>query len=136
MSSILVGFVKDEGLDVAEIDVSLAHEVEQAAGVATRMSTAVEEGLDLPVRADAAEEDGLAEAVPCRSLEGLFDLACELAGGGEDEGADLAGGLGDVVGVAGMVAGMEDLVGGVEEALDDGEGEGGGLAGAGFGLRP
>jgi len=62
----------------------------------------------------AADYDGALDADGgAQGLELLADLVGELAGGSEDEG--------------------EDALWVVEEGLDDGQGEGAGLAGAGLG---
>ena len=91
-------------------------------GVATRISIAAAERLDLGIHRDAAVDDGRAERDrPAVGPDALVDLHRELAGRDEDQGAD-------------RVAGRRERGVGVRpEAVEDRQREGGGLAGAGLG---
>ncbi len=88
-----VGLVEDEDLDVREVDGALADMVEQAPGGGDDHVRAVAQRADLRREADAAVDGGGADApVASVDADALLDLERELAGRGEDEGADRRGG--------------------------------------------
>ncbi len=117
-----VGLVEDEEADGGEIGMALLHEVHETARGGDDDVDSALEVLDLVELADAPEDDGARDAgVPAVGLETLGDLSGEFASGGEDERA------GEGVPSAGLV-GREGA-----ETREEGEGEGGGLAGAGLG---
>ena len=112
-----VGFVEHQDLDVREVDVVLLLQVEQAAGRGHQDVDAAADAVDLRVLAHAAEDHGGAELqVLAVGLHGFFHLGGEFARGGEHQGADGAGLLRRAA----------------AEQLQHGQGEGGGLAGAGL----
>ena len=115
----LVGFVEDEDLDLREVGVTLAKVVEQAAGSGDDDVDAARQRLALRAMADAAEDGGDAEAeLGAVGLEAFGDLRREFARRRQDERTAAAARRRLTVG---------------REAVEDGEGEGGGLAGAGLG---
>jgi hypothetical protein len=115
-----VGLVEDEDVELREVDDAFAGEVEQAARGGDQDVEAVAQGLPLRLVADAAEDHGVAEAeVLAVGGEGLADLRGQLAGRGQDQDAD-------------RTAALRAIALGVQ-ALQDGEGERGGLASAGLG---
>jgi hypothetical protein len=115
-----VGFVQDEHLHAAQVDVPLALQVQQAARAGHEDVQAGAQGADLGVLVHAPEDHQVAHAQPgAVGLDAGPDLGCQLSGGGEDEGPDGA--------VAS--AGTRSL----GEVLQHGQGEGRGLAGAGLG---
>ena len=119
-----VGLVEDEDLDLAEVGGALADEVEQAAGRGDEDLDAGAQLLDLRIERDAAVHDGRLERhVPAVGLDAVGDLHGELPRRRQDEAAD------------GVARGRERGVRLRPEAVEDGEGEGGGLAGAGLGGR-
>ena len=89
----VVGLVEDGDLDRAEVAVTLLDQVLEAAGAGQHDVDAVAQAGDLRVLADAAEDGpgGQAGGLGQR-LEGLLDLADQLAGRGQDQGAGAAGG--------------------------------------------
>lgn len=114
-----VGFVEDEAFEIAEVAVALAHEVDETAGGGDDDVGSVAQGLDLGAFADAAEDHGDAQGeVFGVGVDVVFDLGDEFAGGGEDEG------FGAAHAALALKAG---------EVGEDGQGEGGGFAGAGLG---
>ena len=86
-----VGLVEDEDLDRREVDGALAEVVEQAAGRGDDDVDAATQRVGLRREADAAVDGGRADApVATVDADALLDLERELAGRGEDEGADRA----------------------------------------------
>ena len=117
-----VGLVEDEDLDLAEVGDLLADEVEQPPGRRDEDLDAAAQGLDLGVHRDAAVDDGRAQRDgPAVGPDALVDLHRELARRHEDEHADRVAGR------------REARVGLAAQAIEDGQDEGGGLAGAGLG---
>ena len=117
-----VGLVDDQSVDVAQVDHTLALEVEQASGRGgEQVYGAIGELALLADVVHAAEDGEAAEAAVFAERLGIVaDLHAELARGGDDEGARRAG----LVGASG---------GRTEVAREDGDEKGGGLAGAGLG---
>ncbi len=146
-----VGFIEHEDAHAGEIHEALLEEIDEPAGRGDEDVDPVLQGADLRVLADAPEDHRATEAGGAAvGREGLADLRGEFAGGGEDEGARETGGAGVrrlavtvvVVGTWGVCCGSGDsaqsrLIPGFDgrgqQALEDGEGEGGGLARAGLG---
>ncbi len=117
-----VGLVEDEHLDAVEAQVALAHQVEQAAGRRHHHVDAAAQRLHLGALADAAEDHRVRDAqVAAVGAEAVADLRGELARGGQHQAAHRA-----------RLALLRGGLGG-RQALQDGQGEGGGLAGAGLG---
>ena len=115
-SSMLVGLVEDDLLHVGEVEQALALQVDEAPGGADDDLRAGLELLDLAlVRLAAVDRDDRGGAVRGRDLEVLGHLDREFAGRDDDEGLHAVRGVG-------------------AEALDDGEAEPEGLAGARLGL--
>ena len=113
-----VRLVQDEGLDAGEVDVALIAQVVEPPRRGDENVHPPLQGLHLGGLPYAAEDDGIAQGEVLSVLvEALFDLQSELPRGGEDQGAD-------------DPASCHRLA---VEALEDGDGEGGGLAGAGLG---
>ena len=116
-----VGLVEDEDLDLAEVGDLLADEVEQPAGRRDEDLDAGAQRLDLRVHRDAAVDDGRAQRHgPAVGADALVDLHRELAGRDEDERADR------------MAGRRERRVRVRPEPIEDGQREGGGLAGPGL----
>ncbi len=110
-----VGLVQHQHLDVGEVDGLVAQQVEQASGAGDDDLCAAIELLDLGPLADAAVDGDAADAGAAAQLGGgLVDLLGQLAGRRHDQHADLA----------------HRPFG---QALQDGQHEGCGLAGAGLG---
>ena len=88
----MVGLVEHGDLDGAEVAVALADEVLEPAGAGQHDVDAAAQPLHLRVLADAAE-DGAGGQPRGRGQrgEGLLDLADQLAGRREDQGARPAG---------------------------------------------
>ena len=87
-----VCLVHDEDFEAAHVEVALVHEVDEAAGGGDD-DVGMAEGFDLGLLADSAVDGGELDAhVAGVVLDVIADLGDELAGGGDDEGAD-AGGL-------------------------------------------
>ena len=111
----VVGLVEHHHLERAEVGVAPPQVVEEAAG--TRhddLGAAAQRGLLLG-EADAAVDGGAAQARVLAELAGLHvDLLGQLPGGRHDQGAQPAARA-------------------VQQTLEDGQDEGGGLAGAGLG---
>ena len=83
-----VGLVEDEHLDVREVAVALAAQVEQAARGGDEHVDAAAKRLGLRLVADAAVDDGDAVLGELGGLAGdAVDLQRELAGGGDDQRA-------------------------------------------------
>jgi hypothetical protein len=109
-----IGFVEDEELDLIEFAGAAAEVIEEAAWCGDEDIDAGLEGFELSAVADAAVDDSDLEFGEAREVTaGGFDLGGEFAGGFEDKGARVVGGIG--------------------ELSEDGEGEGGGFAGASLG---
>jgi len=113
-----VGFVEDEDLDGGKIHGALADMVEQAAGCRHQDVDAALQRLDLRPDADAAEDQGrLQRQEMAVGAHAFLDLGGQLARRREHQHARLAA-----------------LGGGARaDQLQDGQGEAGGLAGAGLG---
>ena len=115
----MIGFVDDERVDPVEPQFVLLDEVEHAARAADHDLGATAQLIDLPRHGHAAEEgDHLQRAVPREHGDLRRDLGCQLTGGGEDQRAGIA---------ATSVPGRR------EQPVQQGQGEGRGLAGAGHG---
>ena len=113
-----VGLVQHENLQAVQIDKALVVEVHQPAGGGDQDVDAPFQGLHLGILAHSAEDDGGAEReVFPVGHEALLDLEGQLPGGGEDQGPD---GTDTEVGLRLPAV----------ELLEDGGGEGTGLAGA------
>ena len=112
-----VGFVEDEDFEVLEVGVGEAEVIEEAAGGGDDDVDAGAEGVFLRAHAHAAVDRSAGDGrVGCHFEEVGVDLRGEFAGGRDNECADGA------------------LFGGVgHEAVDGGEEECGGFAGAGLG---
>ncbi len=111
----LVGLVEDDGADAVEVEGAAAHVVHDAAGRADDDVDALAQGAELALdRLAAVDGHDAGRLVLAHLIGGLGDLDGQFARGGEDEGLGLTGlGL---------------------QTLDDRQGVGGGLAGAGLGL--
>ena len=84
-----IGLVEDEDLDRREVDRPLADMIEQATGRGDDEVDPAPERVGLRRKADAAVDRGGADApVATVDADALLDLERELAGRGEDEGAD------------------------------------------------
>ena len=115
----LVGFVQHEDLGVAELRGPLTEVVDQAAGGGDQHINAAHKRLDLRGHLGAAEHGGDADLLLLAiGAEAFGDLGCEFPGRGQDEDAAAATRRG--LGVFG-------------QTMQDRQGEGGGLAGAGLG---
>ncbi len=114
-----VGLIEHQELDRADVDEPLADEIEQPAGRGHEHVHAVLHGAGLRLLADATVDHRRPQArVPAVGEKTLVDLGGEFAGGGEHEHAAPPG-LG--------------LPRRLPEAVDEGQGEGRRLAGAGLG---
>ena len=117
-----VGLVEDEDLDARQVDRALAEVVEQATRRGDDDVDAATQRVDLRREADAAIDGGRTDAaVGAVDADALLDLERELAGRGEDEGADRSARL----------ARIDRLVG--AEQLEHRQHECRRLAGAGLG---
>ena len=117
-----VGFVEHEHLDLAQVDGPAAGMVEEAPGRGDEDLDASQELLLLGRHGHTAVDDRDAERqVAAVGPEAALDLDRELAGRGHDERPN------------GMPRGREAGVGVRLEALEDGQRERRGLAGAGLG---
>ena len=115
-----VGLVEHERVDLVQQDVALAEHVEQAARGRDQQVDALADALGLRVVGNAAEDgDDAAAAVGGQRLADLLDLAAELAGGGDDEGGRM------------RLLAVDDHR--RRHVLEDGQHEGGRLAGARLG---
>jgi hypothetical protein len=115
----LVGFVEHEDLDAVQVGGLFAQVVHQAARGGHDHVDAGRQGLHLRAVLHAAEDGGDRQAhVGAVGLEVVGDLRRELAGRGEDQAAEAA------------ARGRLTVLG---QAVQDRQGEGGGLAGAGLG---
>ena len=117
-----VGFVEHQHLHGGQVQEALLLQVEQAAGGGHQDVDAAFHGVDLRVHADTTEDDGGGQReVFAIDAHRLFDLGREFAGGREHQGADADA--------------AETAFGafGAGEALQHGQGESGGLAGARLG---
>ena len=109
-----VGFVEHEMADFRQVREAAVREVEQASGRRHQDVAAGTQAVDLRLLADAAEDDAGAQLlVRAVDADALEDLRRELAGRGEHEHARPA------------------AAGGVQQ-LQQGQDEGGGLAGPGL----
>ena len=112
-----VGLVQNEDVQLVQRDEALVVQVHQPAGGGHQNVHAPAQGLHLGVLAHAAEDDGVAQGqIFAIGLKALADLDGQLPGGGEYQSPDGAAG---------------DSLGG--EPLEDGGGEGAGLARARLG---
>ena len=117
-----VRLVEDEDLDLGQVHRPLPDVVHEPARGGHEDLDAGPELLDLGVDRDAAVDDGRAERdVPTVGADALRDLHRELAGGRHHERPDRVAG------------GREARVRVDPQALEDRQGEGGRLAGAGLG---
>ncbi|EGG75537.1 hypothetical protein SXCC_03972 [Gluconacetobacter sp. SXCC-1] len=113
-----VGFVQHQHFKAGQVNMPLAHQVQQAAGGRDQHVHATAQGLDLAPLPHAAKHDGMAEAhVAGIGCEAFPDLGCQFTGGGEHQGARTLG-----VGPALFT----------EKTVKDGQREGRGLARAGL----
>ena len=134
-----VGLVEHEDLHLGEIDVAALLQVEQAAGCGHQQVDAPAQLLELGLVAHAAVDGGDALAGVLGAVAGhVLDLAGQLAGGGDHEGAD-----GCACATAHQLQGGQDEGGrlagaglGAAQDVTAGEGEGDGLFldGGGFGV--
>ncbi len=124
----LVGLVEDETLDVLEVQLLLAGQVEQPPGRADDHVDALLQGLDLRLVGAPAVDRGDAHIAHLAGGQQVVgDLDAQLAGGHHDK---CLRGVGDVLGAG---AARFD-VGGDAHALQEREPEAERLAGAGLGL--
>ncbi len=115
----LVGFVKDEELDAAQVDGLLFQVVHQAAGGGDQDVEAAVQRLVLRTVLDAAVDGGDRQAHALGiDLEAVGDLRSQFARRRQDEATHALGGRNDAVG---------------QDVLQDRQGEGRRLAGAGLG---
>ena len=113
----VVGFVQDQGFQLVEADVALAHVVEQPAWAGHDHVHALAQGPGLGEQAHAAVDDREAQArAPAEVQGGPVDLFGQFAGRGQNQGAHGA---------------RAARVG--HEPMQDGQQKGGRLAGAGLG---
>ena len=113
-----VGFVQHQDFDVRQVHRLLAHMVQQASRCGHQDVHAAVQLADLRIDADAAEHHhGLERQVFAVLAHAFFHLRGELARGHQHQRADVRLALGR----------------GGREALQDGQREAGGLAGAGLG---
>ncbi len=114
-----VNFIEDEKFHAREVEVAFVDKVEEAAGTGHEDVDALAHGFDLRTFADAAVDEGVAEAqVLPVGLEAFADLGGEFPRGGEDE---------DAGGFAARAGGI------FVQGVQDGEGKGGRFSGAGLG---
>ena len=114
----LVGLVEHEDLDLVETDRTLLNVVDETSGRRDEDVDAPHETVDLRTDRNAAEDRGGDEAeVLAVDAETLGDLAREFPRRRQDQGA------------AGVALGPDALLG---EAMQDRQGERGGLTGAGL----
>ena len=127
----LVGLVEHQRVDLAEGEVALLGEVEQAAGGADHDVDALAQGGELRlVGAATVDRDDPDAEVAARVGEVLGDLDAELAGGHHDEGLrHVAGAVGGLA-----VGGGGRALGGRHEPLQQRHAEAERLAHAGAGL--
>ena len=117
-----VRLVEDEDLHLRQVDVVLADMVQQATGRRDEDLDPAAQGLGLGLDRHAAVDDRRAQRHgPAVGLEALVHLHRELAGRDEDQRSD------------GMAGRREARVGVLPQAVQDGQREGRGLAGAGLG---
>ena len=115
----LIGLVEDEDLRARQVDIALGDVVEQPAGRGHQDVDAAGQRLGLRPMPDAAEHDGHGEAeIPAVGAEAFGDLGRKLAGGAQHQHAA-------------ALAHWRAPIG--RQAMDDGQRERGGLAGAGLG---
>jgi hypothetical protein len=114
-----VGLIEDEHLHLGEVHLAVAHQVEESSGSGDQDVDAAAQRGYLGSLADAAEDDGAADATSGRvAPEALGDLCGELTRRGQHQGADR---LAETVGLD------------AQEFVEDGQGKGRGLSGAGLG---
>ncbi len=124
----LVGLVEDQALDVLQVQLLLAREVEQPARGADDHVDALLQGLDLGLVGPAAVDRQHAHVADLARREQVVgDLGAQLARGDDDEGL---GGVRE--GLGGGASGLD--VGGDGDALQERKTEAQRLAGAGLGL--
>ena len=112
-----VRLVQDEDLQLGQVDKALALEIHEPAGGSDQDIHAPLQLVHLGCLPHAAENDGGAEGeMPAVGLEALLNLEGQFTGGGEDQGAD-----------------WPPLALTGAELLENGGGEGAGLARAGLG---
>ena len=119
-----VGFVQDQDFHFRQVNRALAHVVQQAARRGDEHVDAVFELLDLRVDADAAEDHGGVQlGVFAVGAHAFLDLRGEFARRCQDQGADRA---------RGRVAGDGRAIRVSRQAVQQGQGEAGRLAGTGL----
>lgn len=112
----LVGLIKDEDLHVVGLEHTALDHVVDTAGRANDDLRAILESLHILAHAGAANAGMALDAHEVADSDNhLLNLLCEFAGRGEDQ----------------RLAGLEIRI----DLLEDGDGEGGGLASAGLSLR-
>jgi hypothetical protein len=113
-----IGFVQHQRVDAGEVDRALLHVVDQPARSGDHHVHAAAQRVDLRAHADAAEDGGGAHAhVLGVAADVVVDLRGQFAGGREYQHA--------------RTARLRLAL--AEQAVQHGQGEGGGLAGAGLG---
>ncbi len=113
-----VALVQHQDLDAVQFGVALGHQVQQAARAGHQDIHALLEGLDLRRRAHAAVDGDAAQLGPRgEHADDLVDLLGQLARRRDDEGARQA---------------VRRPGRGIQQLVEDGQHEGGGLAGAGL----
>lgn len=111
----VVGLVEHEGLDVAQVDEALPHQVQEATRARDHHLGVPAQGLGLGPLGDPAEEQRGLQLRELREEPDLgLDLGGQLAGRRDDQGAGPGAAL-------------------VEELVQEGQREGRGLAGTGLG---
>ena len=139
-----IGLVQDEVGDLAEADVALFMQIEQAPRRGDEDVHPARKRADLGMLAHSAQDDGVAKReVPPVGAEALPDLEGELARGRQNEGARDSSPAGSAAApstaaamsfAAGVSFGVSVLVGQTGgKILQDGQGEGGCLSRAGLG---
>ena len=109
-----VGFVEDEDFDVAEVDVTLLHQVDESTRRRDEDIDAATEGVGLWSLSNATEDDRVADVeMPAVLAEAVTDLRSELTGRCQYQGARFL--RPSWLGVAG-------------QEIEDRQGERGGLA--------
>ena len=118
-----VRFVEDKDLDRVEPQVALVHQVDQPPRGGGQDVDALGQGPDLGTDGGAAEDDACAQAqVAAVGSDAVADLARQFAGRRQDQRLRLA-----AIGFCGGLAAV------FRQAMQQGQGESGGLAGAGLG---
>ncbi len=115
----VVGFIEHQDFGLVEPDMALAEQIEQPARRGHHHVHALLHGLDLAALGHAAEDHGHAQAgLAAISAKALGDLAGQFARRCQHQAAARGALIGAAIG---------------HQAVDDGQGEGRGLAGAGLG---